>query len=150
MICEMFDLWVCYVIVSGMSTLQLFGWCSSSLLLFQRVWIPTTSAGVWSDHSHAQLYPLLQTVQVNVHSLRHNSSKIFSDYRLPLPHTFWFFSHIWLYIIPLPLMKTRSTRWNEKVNNKGKDWLVFESSPSFSFKCKEVQWRKNKINNKQR
>jgi len=37
-----------------------------------------------------------------------------------------------------------------KVDDKGKDWLVYESSPAFSFKCKEVQFNKNKLKTKAR
>lgn len=100
-----------------------------------------------------QLCPLLQTAQVNVHSLGHNSPKYFQCFETAGYHCralffYSFFICDSICITLLPMVKTKSARWNVMVVNKGKDCLVFESSPSFSFNCKEVQSNKNKIKNR--
>lgn len=58
-----------------------------------------------------------------------------------------FFIYDGAYIIPLPLMKTKSTRWNVKVDNKDKDCLAFEKAHLLSPSIAE---RSNKTRTKYR
>lgn len=147
---DKFDLWVCCVTVSGISTLQLFGCFSASHSLSLHLWIPAASAVclVLTSH-HAALptaanslgkYPLLWT-KLPKNIFQHFES---TGYCSLVTHffSFSFFFNLTAYAdlisIPLPCMKTENTQWNVTVAGRVKDWLVFESSTSFSFKCKEA------------